>query len=727
MLRSLNQFFVQNIQISNGIFVEDVFIDATTFDKNIFLNLNVNSSQLANVAIENNINWEDDLEINFNKFSIVNDYVNWMNKENFNATIDGQNLSLDNFNLASNEQLIYSKKIEKKSDDLTLDLSIENLIVKEILDNLDPELEINGVLNLNAVAELKNNILKADLGMQLNEISLKLENFVRPLNVDQLTISANYDDQAFNLNNTIRYKEKETNLDVQLPLVIDFKEGNFGVLENDSLFVVLGINDFDLDFINYFLPSDNDFQAKMNADFKTTGTLISPMIDGTINLLSGSFTNSSWGVLLENIVSNISFEHAENKNIISIDKFYFDSPRGRSSRGTFNLNGFSTIVVNDLYDKEKSFVEISHTNVGLNINNLQVTDSKAIKSNISGNITAYDVQRQERQGERKLISIPNFLLFGRMNTNEVRVNIDELLKINTLVTVAEPMLVTAQRKPEEIVVVQAQSETPFRMPDIDTNIQIELPRNVWISGRDMNFELNGNANIRSVQNNYTVNGSVSLNRGYYQFFGKRFNIEEGTVSFTGHELDNPAIDLKANYAFRNALGDKKTITLQMGGNLQSPEIQFYLDDAEILEHEAISYIVFGRTIDEMSSSEEAVVGSMIQENATAMGYGMLTNQISNMLAQQLRLDMMEIKQAGAAEDWQQASITIGRYIGNNIFISYENSFDFSDLKALDSQKINVEYQLNKNIFFNTTQGSTNQNGFDVIFKWQKNENSASRY
>ncbi|MCK9331256.1 MAG: translocation/assembly module TamB, partial [Candidatus Cloacimonetes bacterium] len=70
---------------------------------------------------------------------------------------------------------------------------------------------------------------------------------------------------------------------------------------------------------------------------------------------------------------------------------------------------------------------------------------------------------------------------------------------------------------------------------------------------------------------------------------------------------------------------------------------------------------------------------------------------------------------------QQASLTVGRYFGNNLFVSYEKGFDFSDFKALKTDKINIEYQINKYFFLNTIQGSGKENGIDLIFKIQSNK------
>jgi translocation and assembly module TamB len=163
----------------------------------------------------------------------------------------------------------------------------------------------------------------------------------------------------------------------------------------------------------------------------------------------------------------------------------------------------------------------------------------------------------------------------------------------------------------------------------------------------------------------------------------------------------------------------------MGGTLKKPELSFLLNDESIDEVEAISLIVFGKTMEQLTGGEEdAVLSSTLESTGTAMLTGQVSAQLSNFVQNKLNVDLFEIK---SDDLWQQTSLSLGTYIGNNFFVSYEKAFDISDFKALNSDKINVEYQIHKNIFLNTTQGTTNENGLDIIFKWQKNESSTSRY
>jgi translocation and assembly module TamB len=75
------------------------------------------------------------------------------------------------------------------------------------------------------------------------------------------------------------------------------------------------------------------------------------------------------------------------------------------------------------------------------------------------------------------------------------------------------------------------------------------------------------------------------------------------------------------------------------------------------------------------------------------------------------LDVIEI----AGEDnWNMGSITIGKYISKNLFVSYQYTFALDKTtKITEPQKISIEYQLFKFLSLTATNQSPDS-GFDII-------------
>src|SRR5690606_31079556 len=105
--------------------------------------------------------------------------------------------------------------------------------------------------------------------------------------------------------------------------------------------------------------------------------------------------------------------------------------------------------------------------------------------------------------------------------------------------------------------VGADADTPGG-PQFD--IRIRVPDNLVVRGDDirlggrgtalgdMNVTLGGDITAtREAGGEPTVVGSVRTIRGYYEFQGRRFEVErDGTIGFKGPDLTNPTIDVTAH-------------------------------------------------------------------------------------------------------------------------------------------------------------------------------------
>jgi autotransporter translocation and assembly factor TamB len=504
-----------------------------------------------------------------------------------------------------------------------------------------------------------------------------------------------------------------TNLSI--PFKTDIKNNNFELNMDDSLKVSIKTSDFPLDFVNLLLPPKNNLRAKIDVDIDVEGTIKAPLIDGKISMGPATFNNTMFGMRYNNINADIQFDHKDNSNTISINDFSFQTGR-RRNRGSFSLRGFSTILVNDSSEKNKSLIEIAETRLNLRMNNLQLTDHRAIRTNLSGNFALSNIPSTETEHIGKLLFMPKFRLQGNVTTNEIKANIDELQKITMIEIVPEPLLVAARNQSGTNAQVLEES-IPFKLPEFEVNFRVTMPRNVWVQSREMSLELSGTGDYRINQNNQFIHGNVEVVRGYIEYFTRRFTIEEGIVIVRGTELRDIEMIIKANYHHRDTNRNSSIITLALDGSLENPSIKFYQDGDPIEEADALALIVFGKKMEGLM--DEGLDSSMMTE----LGTGLITAEVSNAIQRQLGLDVVSIN----LDPDRQATLTIGNYIGRRLFVSYERAIDYSDFNTIQADRVNIEYQIGRNIYLITTQGVENENGIDLIFRWQKNENSSRRY
>ena len=704
---SNNQIYLSNVAVSSVI-IDDVFLDIVSSHRSAVADLRLQSEDLFNASFSSNLRWEDSLEMNIFDVFLYNEYINWSNKYDFRMVIDSENLLLDGFNIHSGNQSIVAEHVEKRGDDISLNISIQNLAIREALRNFDEGLNLDGLLTFTALGELKNNVLSLNTDLEVEGLSVFLKELNETVSVDQLRLRSVFNQDRLWINNVIRRREEELEFAMSLPLMVDVKNNELALIREESLYMNLSLDSFDISFINTFLPRGNSLQGNLSINLGTAGAVASPSLNGNVTLSNGSFRNRDWGINYTNINSDLSFRHRGNQNIVSVENFSFNS-----GRGSLNLDGFSTVMFNLGAEDHRGILEVGETSFAIRMDNLQVTNSRALRSNLSGRVNLFDVPNGDTESLTEgIINFPNFSLNGRVNTNELRMNLDELMRMTGTITVPEPILVTAQMVQADTSTVQQARESHFRMPEFDINLSIDFPRNVWVQGMDMNVELRGAGTIRRNQNEQLIEGIVEVVRGSYNFWGKRFIFQEGVITFFGHELDNPSLNLVANYSFR-----RQVISLHLDGTLQVPEISFYLNGEPIEEVEAMSLIILGRGSEELTAADGQTLennASVFQEG-TMMMLGQITSQLTQLIQDQLHFDLLEIR---GDSQWQEASMTIGRYFGHNLFVSYETDFDISGLRTQGTDRWSAEYQINRYFYLSGTQSAQGDRGIDLIFRRQ---------
>ena len=207
-------------------------------------------------------------------------------------------------------------------------------------------------------------------------------------------------------------------------------------------------------------------------------------------------------------------------------------------------------------------------------------------------------------------------------------------------------------------------------------------------------------------------------RGTYNLYGRRFIIREGRIVFQGGKEVNPQVNLDAVYAFRNLEGDKTQLTLKTGGTLLKPEISFLLNDSPIEEADGISYMVFGKSSNDLSRGEKSEMSQSGGSSAqlTSVLSGQVTGQLTKALQNTFNLDVMEFR---GGSNWRQASIVIGKYITNDLYMAYEREFNIGNTQDVIPEKVSLEYEITPRIFIQATKGDDKSTGLDVIWKIEK--------
>jgi autotransporter translocation and assembly factor TamB len=83
------------------------------------------------------------------------------------------------------------------------------------------------------------------------------------------------------------------------------------------------------------------------------------------------------------------------------------------------------------------------------------------------------------------------------------------------------------------------------------------------------------------------------------------------------------------------------------------------------------------------------------------------------LGQELGMDVLRVR---GDESFQQLSFLVGKYITNDLFVSYEDQLGTQDANEEAYSTITVEYEVARFLFLQFIKGDVKTTGFDAIIK-----------
>ncbi len=242
------------------------------------------------------------------------------------------------------------------------------------------------------------------------------------------------------------------------------------------------------------------------------------------------------------------------------------------------------------------------------------------------------------------------------------------------------------------------------------NLHLSLPRNTWLQGPDLNMELEGEMDIGYSNNRPELSGYIKVFRGTYYFLGKKFQVREGRIDFRKADEFNPPVQFDLEYSFRDASKQKSSLHILVTGPVMDPMIRYTFNEAPIEENDAVSYILFGRSLDELSHGQKSELGT----TGVDMAGNMLAARLSSSVGDALGLDVIELQ---GENNWQRTTFTAGKYLTNDLFVSYTRGPGEGDDDDVNFDTVILEYELLEFLFLQLTEGNSKETGVDVFFKW----------
>lgn len=481
--------------------------------------------------------------------------------------------------------------------------------------------------------------------------------------------------------------------DMELPIHVSLTDSIFLFRESNVFHANIALDQLQLTRFNSFIPLKGaEAYGLLTAKIGISNAVDNPFVNGSLFLDRGAFVYNKLGINYNNI---------ELRSRFNDTLFYLDSLDVFSGNGALNLKG--SAEMGSLFTGE-----LRRVSLNLKGQNFKAFDSEMLRAVIN---TDLDLNG----------NLENPVFSGNLTVLRSSFNTDLFQKeFNRAPESDQPMLVMARSEAENMnfSAVIEKDTTRKPPPDIYKNLtgqfDIVIPRNTWAKGKNMNFELAGTLKAIKEGERIDLFGSVMVKRGYYKIYGRRLEFEKGEVILAGGKPINPAVDFLMAYKFRDPDHLLRKLTVIVSGRVSKPDIKFYLDGQAIEEKDAISYLLFNKNTDQLDASENSMVKKNNLDVARDLTFGQLSNVVNDVLQSSLGLDVIEIS---GQDGWTQGSVSVGKYISNNLFLNYERTFSLDKKdKIIEPQKISLEYQIYRLLFLQGVNQSTNS-GFDFILKW----------
>ena len=192
-------------------------------------------------------------------------------------------------------------------------------------------------------------------------------------------------------------------------------------------------------------------------------------------------------------------------------------------------------------------------------------------------------------------------------------------------------------------------QNPFLRNIRMENMTLTVQRNSWIRSDRMDVELDGELQVLydRLTQDLAMMGTLEAVRGSYEAFGRRFQVDGGTLRFLGTPGINPDLNIQASNRIRSAAGDRFTISATVTGSLVSPRIGLTSDQVGLSEDDLLSYLYFGRPTYALTSGQAQTFGAAgaLLGSGVTLGLRTFGNRLGSVVAEELfGVDYLSITQ-----------------------------------------------------------------------------------
>ncbi len=410
---------------------------------------------------------------------------------------------------------------------------------------------------------------------------------------------------------------------------------------------------FDLSFANEILSaSGNRVQGKAKIKAGVSGSISKIDFQSDVSLQRGRFENTEFGTL----ISDINLLLKADTSGVSVNRFTAKTP----NNGLIRISG----SVNRASDGKIL------TDISVNSKQAQLVALDYLTAQVSSKIKA--------QGP-----LDEMKLGGVIQIDRAEIRIPENLPPTV---VALEVTEQSDKNLNELEINQGvvKEEAPF-MAALD--LLIKVPRRIFIRGRGLETEMQGNIRVTGTTKDPNVNGGLNMRRGTMELLGRQLSFNKGVVNLDGVPRLEPTLDFNADIAAKEWI-----IHAGITGPVSQPGIALS-STPELPQDEVLARLLFGKSAGAMTPLEAVQLANAAAELAglTSSGPG-IVDQVRGALG----LDTLKFE-GGKGTGTQ---VEAGRYVAEGVYVGVKQGADQNStgvvVQVEVSDKVKLESSMTNN-------------------------------
>jgi translocation and assembly module TamB len=238
-----------------------------------------------------------------------------------------------------------------------------------------------------------------------------------------------------------------------------------------------------------------------------------------------------------------------------------------------------------------------------------------------------------------------------------------------------------------------------RMLKSAVDLAVDLGPDFKVTGSGLDARVEGKLHLQSPgEAPLSAQGEISITRGTYEAYGRKLEIEKGTLYFTG-PLDNPGLNIRAMRK-----NQQVEAGVEITGTVRAPLVRL-ISNPEVPDQEKLAWLVLGRKVDAGSRTDTQA----LQSSAALLLADMGTSPLQKRLAQELGLDEISISAAEAGGTG--GVVTLAKRISDRIYVIVESGLGSA------GTAIKVNYQLSRRWSLRTESGHSEAVDLFYTLSW----------